>query len=116
MTQTRATYTPGPWEAFSAVGAGWSVRRQYDRPGYRGLAPICSMMPQELEAAAQQLARSERGRNALRGVLDLLEQRGALGLDPDNRYAVLTLLEGAWGGYASTARDAIRDALEATAL
>ena len=39
MTQ----HTPGPWEAVNNVGAGWSVRRQFERPGYTGLAPICSM-------------------------------------------------------------------------
>lgn len=38
-----ACSTPGPWEAIHTVGAGWSVRRIHPRPGYTGLAPICSM-------------------------------------------------------------------------
>jgi hypothetical protein len=37
------TTTPGPWEAVNGTGAGWSVRKQHVRPGYEGLAPICSM-------------------------------------------------------------------------
>lgn len=36
-------HTPGPWEAQNTEGAGWSVRKQHERPGYTGLAPICSM-------------------------------------------------------------------------
>lgn len=36
--------TPGPWEAYFGVGAGWSVRRKEPRgPDWTGLAPICSM-------------------------------------------------------------------------
>lgn len=36
-------HTAGPWEAYHVSSAGWSVRRQHERPGYTGLAPICSM-------------------------------------------------------------------------
>lgn len=36
-------FTPGPWEVYHTVSAGWVVRRQVERPGYTGLAPICSM-------------------------------------------------------------------------
>lgn len=36
-------HTPGPWEAYYGSSSGWSVRRQFERPGYTGLAPICSM-------------------------------------------------------------------------
>lgn len=36
-------YTPGPWEAKFGVGAGWSVSKANERPGYTGHAPICSM-------------------------------------------------------------------------
>ena len=35
--------TPGPWEANYVQSAGWRVRRKFERPGYKGLAPICSM-------------------------------------------------------------------------
>lgn len=38
-----AEHTPGPWEAYYVGGAGWSVRKRDERPGYTGLAPICSM-------------------------------------------------------------------------
>ncbi len=41
MSETK--FTSGPWEARYVEGAGWSVRRKYERPGYTGLAPICSM-------------------------------------------------------------------------
>lgn len=37
------THTPGPWEAINFAGAGWSVRKAHERPGYTGRAPICSM-------------------------------------------------------------------------
>lgn len=37
------THTPGPWEAYHSSGAGWNVRKQHERPGYTGLAPVCSM-------------------------------------------------------------------------
>ncbi len=36
-------HTPGPWEAKNFAGAGWTVRKQHERPGYTGHAPICSM-------------------------------------------------------------------------
>jgi len=36
-------HTSGPWEAYHSVGAGWNVRKQHEREGYNGLAPICSM-------------------------------------------------------------------------
>lgn len=65
---------------------------------------------QNIEAAAQQLRRSERGRGAMKHVLDMLEGDG-LGLDSDNQHAVLTLIVGAWQGYAQTARDVAREAL-----
>ncbi len=43
MAPLNNKYTSGPWEAYHSVGAGWSVRKQHERPGYTGLAPICSM-------------------------------------------------------------------------
>ena len=66
--------------------------------------------PTDLTAAATQLANSRVGRNALRAILDWLDADG-LTLDGDNQAAILTLLEGAWGPYAGTARDAMREAL-----
>jgi hypothetical protein len=66
---------------------------------------------QDIGKAVQQLKRSERGRGAMKHVLDLLDGDG-LGLDSDNQHAVLTLIVGAWRGYAQTSRDDIREALE----
>ena len=40
---SEARHTPGPWEAINTASSGWSVRRKYERPGFTGLAPICSM-------------------------------------------------------------------------
>ncbi len=67
--------------------------------------------PQDLIDAANHLALSDKGRNAMRHVLVWLDEDG-LSLDFTNKEAVLTLLNGAWGKYAGTARDAMRDALE----
>lgn len=64
----------------------------------------------ELRTAAQHLAKSDRGRDALRHVLEWLEASG-LSLDERNQRAILTLLESAWGGWAGTARDAMHEAL-----
>lgn len=57
-----------------------------------------------------QLAKSHVGRNAMRHMLQWLDEDGLL-LDFDNRQALLTLLSMAWGKYAGSARDAMRDAL-----
>ncbi len=65
----------------------------------------------DLEAAAAQLARSERGRHALRDLLALLEN-GGVSLDGDNQRHVLCLLAGAWGSHAGTALTALRGAVE----
>jgi hypothetical protein len=69
------------------------------------------MTTTDLEAAAARLNRSEKGRQAMRDLLAFLDN-GALTLDYDNQSAVLTLLTGAWGQYAGTARDVMREALE----
>jgi hypothetical protein len=63
-----------------------------------------------LGEAARQLAKSEKGRQALRAVLDWLDADGC-SLDAVNQEAVFVLLAGAWGGFAGTARDAMREAL-----
>jgi hypothetical protein len=67
-------------------------------------------MPQDLYAAAQHLAKSEKGRDALRRVLDWLENSG-LSLDGNNQQAILLLLEWAWEGKAGTVREAMHEAL-----
>jgi len=65
----------------------------------------------ELQAAAQQLVKSDKGRDAMRRVLDWLENSG-LGLDVHNQVAILTLLAGAWGSYAGTTREIMHEALD----
>jgi hypothetical protein len=63
-----------------------------------------------LHAAAQQLAKSDKGRDALRRVLDWLEASG-LSLDGQNQQAILLLLEWAWEGKAGTVREVMHEAL-----
>lgn len=62
--------------------------------------------------AAQQLAKSDKGRNALTALLDWLNADG-LGLDAFNKRAVFTLLNGAFGPFPGGAREAMEDALDA---
>jgi predicted component of type VI protein secretion system len=69
------------------------------------------MTHDSLLKAARQLARTDRGRNAMRRLLEWLDDDG-LALDAPNKEAILTLLAGAWGSYAMTARDEMRDALD----
>ena len=67
--------------------------------------------PENLAAAAAQLAKSERGVEAMRGLLAWL-LGPASGLDCMNQEAVLTLLGGRWGGhYGGTAVDVMIAAL-----
>ena len=68
------------------------------------------MSGNELTGAAEQLSQSEKGRNALRRLLDWLDDDG-LSLDGANKGAVLTLLNAAFGSYPGSARDAMREAL-----
>ncbi len=70
-------------------------------------AVVC---PQDLVDAANRMARSTKGRNALNRLLDWLDDDG-LSLDGENKAAVMTLLLGAFGSYPGTARDAMRDAV-----
>ena len=65
----------------------------------------------DLTDAAQHLATSKKGRDALRRVRDWLRASG-LSLDMQNKEAVFTLLDGAWGAYAGSALDAIDEALD----
>lgn len=61
--------------------------------------------------AVAQLAKSGRGRNAMRHLLCWLDDDG-LGLDTANQDAVIALLELAWGGWAGSVRDVMRDRIE----
>jgi hypothetical protein len=67
--------------------------------------------PKDLEHAAEQLSHSGHGRQAMADLLTFLDNSG-LSLDCQNRNHVLTLLSGAWGCYAGTARDVMRDIVE----
>lgn len=60
--------------------------------------------------AVEQLANSRIGLNALRRLLAWLDEDG-LGLDATNQVAVLTILDGAWGQFAGSARDFMREYL-----
>lgn len=64
-----------------------------------------------IEAAAQRLALSARGRDALRRLQIWMEHGHCLGLDSRNQGAVLILLDGAWNGLAGTTREAIHAAV-----
>lgn len=66
--------------------------------------------PQDLIDAAHHLSLTEKGRSALRHVLDWLDADG-LSLDGVNKESIMTLLTGAFGEYPGTARDAMREAL-----
>lgn len=68
-----------------------------------------TLTAEDLTRSAERLAESTAGRSALRIVVDLLEGEP---LDGRNQNAVLTLLAGAWGPLAGSARDAIRTALK----
>lgn len=65
----------------------------------------------EIYSAAEHLSETVRGENALRVLLAWLYDGDGLGLDAENQEAVLTLLHGAWGPWAGTVRDAMREAL-----
>ena len=65
---------------------------------------------EDMQEAAAQLGRSGRGRSAMRQILAWLDNDG-LGIDAENQQAIFTLLEGAWGPFSGSARDAMRDQL-----
>ena len=67
---------------------------------------------EEMQAAAHQLAKSERGRAALNRLLVLLEGED-IDLDLLNQRAFLALLGGAWAGQSEAARESAREALRA---
>ena len=62
---------------------------------------------EDLEQAVEQLNRSEKGQQAMRDLLALLEN-GGISLDGNNQRHVLGLLSGAWGSHAGTALEALR--------
>jgi len=65
----------------------------------------------DMELAVEKLAESERGRAVMLGLLKLLDDH-ALGLDYQGQKAVVTLLHSAWGSFAGSTRDYMRDTLE----
>ncbi len=69
--------------------------------------------PQEMAAAARQLAKNDRGRAALARLLTLLDGE-TMDLDLLNQRAFLALLGGAWAGNAELACESIRTALRET--
>ena len=65
----------------------------------------------DLEAAAAALNSTSRGQKAMRDLLAFLDN-GGICLDSENRGHVITLLGSAWGDWAGTARDVMREQLE----
>ena len=65
---------------------------------------------EEMEAAAQQLAKTERGCIAMKHLAELLDG-GVLDLDLLDQRALLALLGGAWSGQTEKAREIIRATL-----
>lgn len=66
------------------------------------------MTQSDLQTAAAALSRTSRGRQAMTDLLALLDN-GGISLDAQNRGHLITILAGAWGEYAGTARDVMRD-------
>jgi hypothetical protein len=62
--------------------------------------------------AAKQLAQSDKGRDALRRLLDWFDNGGGLSLDYKNQRAFSLLLAAAWCSYPGAARDQMRFILE----
>jgi hypothetical protein len=70
------------------------------------------LLEESIGFAARHLAKSDKGRDALRRVLDWLESSG-LSLDGQNQNAILELQRLAFEGWAGTVRDAMHAALAA---
>ena len=64
----------------------------------------------EMQAAARQLAKTDRGREAMRRLVTLLEA-GDFDLDLLDQRAFLALLGGVWNGSAADARTIMAQAL-----
>lgn len=65
----------------------------------------------EMQVAAESLAMSDRGREALRSMLEWMDQTGVLGLDARGKASCLVLIQAAFTSSPGSARDAMRDAL-----
>ena len=63
---------------------------------------------QDVTDAATVLSKTTRGRHAMRWLLGWLEDDG-IGLDGIGQEAVINLLQGAWGQWAGSTRDAMRE-------
>lgn len=63
------------------------------------------LTPESMHAAAQHLSRTERGRQALKGLKDFFERGSSL--DTDNIHACLTLMHGFFGSWTGSAREAV---------
>jgi hypothetical protein len=77
-----------------------------------GLSARTGPSANDLDTAALQLARTDRGQAAAAGLLNWLREYG-LGLDALNQVAVITLLRGVFGAHTGTVRDLLADAAAA---
>ncbi|MEX1230741.1 MAG: hypothetical protein WEB58_10900 [Planctomycetaceae bacterium] len=62
---------------------------------------------EKVQAAADRLRSSERGRAALAALVEWIDEHGA-GLDWMNQADVFTVIGAAWGPFSGTARDLMR--------
>jgi hypothetical protein len=69
------------------------------------------MTEAHINEAVNQLAKSDKGRNAMQHIYNWLTESG-LSLDRQNQACALLLLEAAWGRFPGTVRDAIRDVID----
>lgn len=106
QTQTIKTAAQMAREALIARAAAEIAEAEAEEIQREATAPTRA----DMEQAVEVLQGSERGLATLRGVLGLLDD-SALGLDYRGQNAVVTLLQAAWGSYAGSTRDCMRDAL-----
>lgn len=67
---------------------------------------------EEMQAAARQLAKTERGRAAMQRLMEALD-KGGFDLDLLDQRAFLALLGGAWNGQAEKVREILAQAIAA---
>lgn len=65
---------------------------------------------EQIHGAIDLLAQSERGRQAMQGVVSFVDCF-ASGLETKEQTAMCALLAGLWGNFPTTTREAIREAL-----